>query len=130
MIQLLRQFSSFFWIGIIAACVHYGLLIGLVQIAHEPVLPSTLIGYTLGGAVSYLLNRRHTFKTGRPHEQSGWRFFVVAGIGFGLTSILMYLFYDLGHVPYLLAQFVTTGILMIWSFTAHKFWTFRFVPPV
>jgi len=130
MIQLFRQFSSFFWIGIVAACVHYGLLIGLVQIAREPVLPSTLVGYVAGGVVSYLLNRHHTFKTGRPHEESSWRFAVVAGVGFGLTTVFMYLFYDQWRVPYLLAQAVTTGIVMIWSFGAHKFWTFRFVPPV
>jgi putative flippase GtrA len=130
MTQLIRQFSSFFWIGITAACVHYGLLIVLVQIAHQPVLPSTLIGYTAGGTVSYLLNRTHTFNMGRPHEESSWRFAVVAGVGFVLTMIFMYLFHDLWRVPYVLAQLVTTGIVMIWSFAAHKFWTFRFVPPV
>jgi putative flippase GtrA len=130
MIRLLRQFSSFFWIGLVAAGVHYSLLVGLVQLAHFAVLPSTLAGYTAGGVVSYLLNRQHTFKTGRPHEESSWRFVVVAGVGFGLTSVFMYVFYDLWRVQYLLAQVVTTGIVMLWSFAAHKFWTFRFVPPV
>jgi putative flippase GtrA len=129
MIPLLRQFSSFFWIGLIVVGVHYGVLVFLVEIAHVAVLPATLTGYTAGGLVSYLLNRHHTFKTGRPHEEAGWRFVVVAGIGFGLTSIFMWLFYARMHLPYLLAQLVTTGCVMVWSFAAHKFWTFRFVPP-
>jgi len=130
MIEVLRQFLSFFWIGIVVAGVHYSLLVGLVEIAHAPVLASALAGYTAGGVTSYVLNRHHTFKTARPHEESSWRFIVVAGAGFGLTTVFMYLFYDGWHLPYLLAQVVTTGIVMIWSFAAHKFWTFRFVPPV
>ncbi len=129
MIQLLRQFSSFFWIGLIVVCVHYGVLIFLVEISKVPVLPATLVGYVAGGIVSYLLNRHHTFKTGRPHEEAGWRFVVVAGTGFCLTSAFMWLFYETWHLPYLLAQLITTGCVMLWSFGAHKFWTFRFVPP-
>jgi putative flippase GtrA len=128
-IPLLRQFSSFFWIGLIVVGVHYAVLIFLVEIAHTAVLPATLVGYTSGGVASYMLNRQHTFKTGRPHEEAGWRFIVVAGIGFGLTTVLMWLFFETLHLPYLLAQLVTTGCVMVWSFAAHKFWTFRFVPP-
>jgi putative flippase GtrA len=101
-----------------------------VQIAHAPVLPSALAGYTAGGVVSYLLNRHHTFQTGRPHEEASWRFGVVAGVGFGLTTVFMLIFYDKLQVPYLLAQIMTTGIVMLWSFVAHKFWTFRFAPLV
>jgi len=37
----------------------------------------------------------------------------------------MYLFYETLQLPYLLAQLVTTGFVMLWSFAAHKFWTFR-----
>jgi putative flippase GtrA len=129
MINLLRQFSSFFWIGLIVVAVHYGVLVFLVEIVHVAVLPATLTGYTAGGVVSYLLNRHHTFKTGRPHEEASWRFVVVAGVGFGLTSGFMYLFYEKWLLPYLLAQLMTTGFVMLWSFAAHKFWTFRFVPP-
>jgi putative flippase GtrA len=29
------------------------------------------------------------------------------------------------RVPYLLAQMVTTGIVLFWNFAAHKLWTFR-----
>ncbi len=129
MIQLFRQFSSFFWIGLLVVCVHYGTLIFLVEISKLAVLPATLVGYVFGGIVSYLLNRHHTFKTDRPHEEASWRFVAVAGVGFLLTSIFMWLFYETLHVPYLLAQLITTGCVMLWSFGAHKFWTFRFVPP-
>ncbi len=129
LLHLFRQFFSFFWTGLCAAAAHYGLLIFLVEIVHATVVPATLAGYVAGGIVSYVLNRRHTFKSGRPHEEATWRFMLVAGVGFGITYALMHLFVETLTLPYLLAQLVTTGIVMLWSFTAHKFWTFRFVPP-
>jgi putative flippase GtrA len=75
--------------------------------------------------LSYWLNRRLTFQSDRPHQEAGWRFAVVAGVGFGLTAVLMHLFVDRAGAPYLPAQLVTTGIVLFWSFVANKFWTFR-----
>jgi putative flippase GtrA len=127
---LARQFTSFFWIGLIAAAIHYGCLIGLVELAGFAPVPATLIGFALGGIASYSLNRRYTYRSERPHAEATWRFAVVAFVGFLLTWALMSFFgwragarFALWHV-YLVAQLVTTGIVLIWSFLAHKFWTF------
>lgn len=119
-----RQFSTFVVVGVAAAVVHFGVLIALVELAAIPPVPATLAGYVAGGIVSYILNRRHTYKSDRPHEEAGWRFAVVAGVGFVLTSIFMYLLHDLAGLYYLLAQVLTTGVVLIWSFLAHRVWTF------
>jgi putative flippase GtrA len=124
MISLFRQFSSFVAIGIIATCVHYALLIGLVEIAGISAVAAALVGYLAGGTVSYGLNRRHTFRTKLPHAAAVSRFTLVAAVGFGLTYIFMSLFIHAGGIPYLLAQVATSGIVMFWSFTAHRMWTF------
>ena len=29
------------------------------------------------------------------------------------------------HAPYLPAQIVTTGLVMVWTFAANRLWTFR-----
>jgi putative flippase GtrA len=85
---------------------------------------AALVGYGAGGMVSYGLNRHLTFRTKLPHEAAVSRFMVVAAVGFGLTYVFMSLFIDAAGIPYLLAQVATTGIVMLWSFTAHRFWTF------
>ena len=118
------QFKAFFIVGILAAAVHYGLLIALVEAAGWPPVAATLAGYVGGGALSYGLNRRHTFGSDRPHAEAGWRFALVAGIGFGLTWITMHMLVDRSGVPYLAAQIGTTALVMVWSFAANKFWTF------
>jgi putative flippase GtrA len=120
-----RQVSAFAGVGFTAALAHYGLLIGLVEAGGIAPVPATLAGYVGGGIVSYLLNRRHTYESDRPHEEATWRFAAVASVGFLLTGLLMHGFVDRLGAPYLPAQLVTTGIVLVWSFLAHKLWTFR-----
>jgi len=122
--RLARQFSAFFGVGLVAAVVHYGTLIGLVEGAGAGPVPATLAGYVLGGVVSYLLNRRHVFASDRPHREATWRFAVVAGVGFVLTGLLMALLTGPLALPYLPAQVLTTGVVMLWSFAANRRWTF------
>jgi putative flippase GtrA len=127
---LARQVSAFFGVGIAAAIVHYGLLVSLVEGYRMDAVRATLVGYVGGGIVSYLLNRRHTYASDRPHREAGWRFALVALVGFGLTWAFMALFVRAFGAPYLPAQVVTTAIVLVWSFVAHKLWTFREPPAI
>jgi putative flippase GtrA len=125
MLHLIRQFSSFVTVGVIATGAHYALLIGLVEIFGVSAVPAALAGFCAGGTVSYLLNRRHVFRSNAPHEKAVTRFAIVAIVGFGLTYLFMSFLVQKAHIPYLAAQLVTTGIVMLWNFVAHKMWTFR-----
>ena len=120
----LRQVASFLVIGVCATTAHYSLLVLLVQIAHKPPVPATLLGYCVGGMISYRLNRQHTFRSEKRHREAIWRFAVVAGVGFLATAALMTLAVDWGHLPYLPAQVVVTGIIMVWNYAASRWWTF------
>jgi putative flippase GtrA len=124
MTYLFRQFSSFAVVGFIATGVQFALLAGLVELAGIPAVPAALIGYGAGGTVSYGLNRRHVFRSDLPHQAAVWRFTLVAAVGFGLTYLFMSLLVNRAGIPYLPAQVATTGIVMFWSFAAHKTWTF------
>lgn len=124
-----RDVVAFGGVGLAAAAVHYGLLIGLVEGAGADPVPATLAGYLGGGVVSYALNRRLTFASDRPHREATWRFALVAAVGFGLTWLFMALFVRTLGAPYLPAQLVTTGLVLVWSFGANKLWTFR-TPPL
>jgi putative flippase GtrA len=122
--NLRRQVAAFTGVGVVAAVVHYGLLIALVEAAGFGPVPATLAGYVAGGVVSYCLNRRHTYASDRPHREATWRFAVVAFAGFLLTGGFMHVFTEPLGVPYLPAQLVTTGIVLVWSFLANRIWTF------
>lgn len=123
--RLTRQLTTFAGVGVLAAVGHYGTLIGLVELAGTAAVPATLAGFVVGGVISYGLNRRHTFASDRPHGEATWRFALVAAVGFVLTGLFMHLFVDRWSAPYLPAQVVTTGLVLVWTFIANKLWTFR-----
>jgi putative flippase GtrA len=123
--ETIRQIFAFGGAGVAAMIVHYAVLIGLVRTGTLDPVPATLCGYIAGGIVSYALNRRHTYRSDRPHHEAAWRFVVVATVGFLITWAVMHLLVDRWLLPYLPAQVLTTAIVMMWSFSAHKWWTFR-----
>lgn len=119
-----RQLASYVLAGGLTAIAHYGVLIGLVELAHVDPVPATLAGFVVGAVVSYVLNRWLTFDATRSHGQASWRFALIAAGGFGLTGVLMHLFVTRAGLPYLPMQLVTTGIVMVFSFLGHKFFSF------
>jgi putative flippase GtrA len=121
---LVAQIIAFTGVGIIAAIVHYGLLVGLVELGVWHAVPATLVGYVGGGIVSYWLNRTHTYRSDRPHDEAGWRFAVVAAVGFCITYGLMHALVERMTLPYFPAQIATTLVVLVWSFVAHKYWSF------
>jgi putative flippase GtrA len=122
--SLTRQFTAYISVGVFATLAHYGVLIGLVEGAHWPVVPATLCGYVLGGVVAYVFNRRHTFKSVQSHARAGFRFTLVALVGFCVTYTIMVLLVDHWRTPYLLAQIVTSLVAMFLTFTLNRLWTF------
>lgn len=119
-----RQLLAYVLAGGLTAVAHYGVLIGLVELAHVDPVPATLAGFVVGAVVSYGLNRWMTFEATRSHAQASWRFGLIAVGGFGLTWMLMHLFVTRLSLPYLPMQFVTTGFVMVFSFLGHKFFSF------
>lgn len=121
----LRQLVAYALVGAAATSVHYAILIGLVEIGGFQPVPATLCGYLVGGVIGYLLNRRHTFASDRPHAEAGWRFALVTFVGFCITYVLMTLFVVRMGLPYLPAQLVTTILAMFVTFALNRAWTFK-----
>lgn len=124
LLRLLKQFIRFFGVGLVAVGVHYSVMILLVEFFKADEVRSAVTGYTVGGFASYSLNRKFTYDTERSHAAAAWRFAVVAGIGLLLTWAFMALFNRYFGWHYLVSQLITTGIVMMWSFFAHKHFTF------
>jgi len=121
---LARQFATFSGVGLVAAVAHFGVLIALVEGTGMDAVRAALAGFAAGGMVSYVLNRRLTYRSDRPHREATWRFGAVAAVGFMLTWAFMAAFTRGLGAPYLPAQLVTTGIVLFWTFIANKLWTF------
>jgi len=120
-----HQFSRFVFVGLFAFAAHYGVLIALVELGVMTPVPAALVAFVAGGTVSYILNRRITFRSNRRHREAIGSFALVAAVGFCLTGLFMSLFVDWLRLPYIPSQVVTTGIVLLWTFTANRIWTFN-----
>lgn len=123
--MLARQLVAFGGVGALAFVAHYGTLLAAVELLGLGPVEGALAGYLVGGLVSYVLNRRFTFESERAHKVAAPRFALVALTGFFLTGGLMALLTGPLAWHYLVAQLVTTLIVMFWSFFANRAWTFQ-----
>ncbi|MDR3373943.1 MAG: GtrA family protein [Ancalomicrobiaceae bacterium] len=122
--SLAPQFVRYVGVGFAAAAAHYGVLFALVQSGLTGAVAGALAGFVVGGIVSYSLNRRFTFRSDRGHDEAVPRFILITVIAFGLTGALMWLFAEHFGIHYMLAQVITTVIVLFWTFAGNRFWTF------
>lgn len=120
-----REIVVFLLVGVVATASHYALLVFLVEIQKVAAVPASAAGAFLGAVVSYFLNRELTFRSSRAHREAMPRFFAVAALSLATNTGLMALFTGPLGIAYLIAQVVTTGILIIVTFGLNKLWTFR-----
>lgn len=121
----LKQFFLFSTIGAVGTTGHYTTLILLVEgLSQTPVLASTL-GFLVGALINYILNYHFTFQSNKPHKEALLQFLLVASVGAGINTGLMYFCIEFTHMHYFLAQLLATGIVLIWNFVISKYWTFQ-----
>lgn len=124
-IALVRQFVNFTGVGFVSAIGHYGLLILLVQMARVPAVPASAAGALLGASINYALNYRFTFRSSKRHREAALKFAAVAIVGLLLNTLFMWVCIKLIEAHYLLSQLLTTALVLLWSFTASRCWTFH-----
>jgi putative flippase GtrA len=89
------------------------------------IVLASSIGALIGAFVNYLLNYHFTFESDKRHSEALGKFFTIASLGFVLNGLLVALLAQKFAIHYLLAQIITTGIVLIWTFFGNHFWTFR-----
>lgn len=123
--ELLQQFVRFAGVGVVSAIGHYGLLIALVQGFHLGPVKASSAGALLGAWINYSLNYRYTFRSTKQHRESVTKFAVVATVGLAINTALMWVGVVLLAANYLISQVATTLIVLLWNFSANRYWTFR-----
>jgi putative flippase GtrA len=125
MLPLSSKFLRFAAVGLVGTAAHYSVLTALVELAGNPVVLATTLGFGVGALVNYLLNRRFTFASAARHAVALPKFLLIAAAGAVLNAAIVA--WLLGHVPvhYLVIQLAATGIVLLWNFAANALWTFR-----
>lgn len=121
----LASLARFAVVSGFGTAAHYSLLVALVEFGGVDPVPATVAGSLVGALVNYTLSRKHVFKSDRSHVEALPRFLAIAGVGMSLNALCMAGLTHWLHVPYLLAQIVTTLSLLLWHYGANAVWTFR-----
>ncbi len=119
-----RQFILFAAIGAVGTGGHFLTLILLVEWAGLSAVWATTAGFIVGALINYFLNYHITFKSDKAHREAMLKFFMVALLGAGMNTLIVFVGVDLMAVHYLVVQVVASSLVLIWNFSANKFWTF------
>lgn len=110
--------------GASATAVHYSILAALVELIGIDETVSTTIGYAVSGFVNYLLLYNWAFKSSVRHRKASIRFVVLAMVTLALNSTLFWALFELAGLWYMLAQAITTLLILTVTFSVNSRYTF------
>lgn len=119
-----KQFILFATIGAVGTAGHFLTLILLVELASVSAVWATTAGFIVGALINYILNYHFTFRSDKAHREAMSKFFIVATVGAGINMLIMYFGVDILILFYLLVQVIASSVVLLWTFTANKLWTF------
>lgn len=119
-----RTFARYFVSGGIATLIHYATLSAMVELGGIDEVLSTATGYALGAVGHYLLSYHWAFGSTARHRRAVVRFIFVAASTLLLNAAVFWVFHEMVGLWYLLAQLVTTVLLLFVNFTINARFTF------
>lgn len=120
---IINQFVRFSTVGVVGTLAQYICLLLLINIFGINVVLASTLGFILGGLINYSLNRKYTFRSDKRHREAMSKFFAIAFVGLLLNSLVMAI--GVLYLHYIVAQVIATGLVLFWTFTGNRLWTFR-----
>jgi putative flippase GtrA len=122
---LLMQIFRFGIVGLLAACVHFSLVVLLVENAFLSPLTANIVGFMIAFQVSYWGHKLWTFRSYHlRHREAYPKLIFVQLMNLTANQSLFYVFLSL-NLPYPIALCCVLMILPIFTFISSKWWVFR-----
>lgn len=109
--------------GGLATSVYFAIAIGLHQTGLGPNTTSA-IAIAISVVVSFVVQSRVTFQTGRFEPKEAGRFLVVGLIGLTVSRVVISTVHLRAEQPFWVAALVVCLVVPITNFTAMNFWVF------
>ena len=119
------ELLKFSVVGLSGYVVNLAVYVALLKGAGLHYLPAAACSFVVAVGNNYAWNRVWTFRSSRGHVYyQGMRFLLVSVAALGLNLVLLRILVGLGagKVP---AQAIAVVLVMPFSFTANKLWSFR-----
>jgi putative flippase GtrA len=125
LIQLFRCIVA----GLISFVVDASLLYIITEIGVYYLL-SAVMSFCAALYVNFILARKFIFKkSDLSYKTELVCYVLIAVVGLALTEILLYLLTEKFKLFYLVSKFLAAVIVMLWTFTARKYFLYREIAP-
>ena len=120
--QTFKQFLTYNLVGIVNTLFGFSIIFILMFFGVGATL-SNAIGYAFGSLLSYMLNKKYTFKSKEKSKTMALKFFSVLGLAYVFNFITLQWLLPLTN-PYL-AQVGAALVYTLSSFVLAKFFVFK-----
>jgi putative flippase GtrA len=121
----LLKFVKFCLVGFSGVFVDFGTTYFLKEVLKVQKYVANAIGFTLAATSNYFLNRVWTFNSHNPEVVLEFsRFFIIALIGLGINSAIIWLLNGKFRINFYLSKLVATVIVTMWNFLINAYFTF------
>jgi putative flippase GtrA len=110
--------------GLLSVGGHYATTIALVELLGVWPLAASAIGFAVGALVKYVLNYFVAFRSAERHAVAIARFAIALGLLFALNALVFAALHQLAGLHYILAQVLTTGLLVPPGYLLSRGWVF------
>lgn len=123
---MIRQFVKFSIVGVSNTVVDFGTYVALTRLGKVHFIGANVVAFLLAATWSYIWNRKWTFRSADARiRQQYVKFLIVAGVGLGLTTGILYALVTYVGMMDIPAKVIAIGVVLIWNFLINRLWTFR-----
>ncbi len=121
----LLKFVKFCLVGFSGVFVDFGTTYFLKEVLKVRKYVANAIGFSLAATTNYFLTRIWTFNSHNPQIVLEFsRFFIIALIGLGINSAIIWLLNGKFKINFYLSKLVATLIVTLWNFLINAYFTF------
>lgn len=114
--------------GAAGTAFQYVILIILVSTGTTGPVAASSVGAIVGAIINYFLNYHFTFRSSENHARAAPRYFFVALVGFCVNWAAMTVMVHVLGLHYILAQIISTCMVLMLTFSANAAWSFKSNP--
>ncbi|ASG68778.1 polysaccharide biosynthesis protein GtrA [Francisella halioticida] len=124
--MLKKQVIFFAFVGILASITNFIIVWLLVELNIFKPLVANFFAFLIAFNISYFGHRFLTFSTTtKSHKRAASQFFINVMIGLALNESIYYILLHILKIQYLLALFITMGLVAVYTFIVSKFLIFK-----
>ena len=120
----MRQFSRYLTVGVLNTAFGYAVIFACMYALGLSPKVSNVVGYAVGLATSYALNRVYTFRSRNAKGPEILRFAAIFGLSFAANFVALTLLLEVPGLPAGVSQIVAGAVYVVASYLMSRRFVF------